>query len=160
MTWSQKTIARTATKKIAEIKASHPRCVSHSRGNDYIAHECSTADYAWRRVEEGAAKLQIDSSGKVTIYLRGGDWFELLPSITEEKITSMANNNAFALNDELMKKVGELASELTVDRDTVQERWDQRSETWQGSDEGNHVLAWIQNLDDLLDTLENLEKTP
>lgn len=82
MTWSQKTIARTATKKIAEIKASHPRCVSHSRGNDYIGLEVSP-EYAWRRVAEGNAKLTVTSTGTVTITLLGGEWFDLYPADAE-----------------------------------------------------------------------------
>lgn len=82
------------------------------------------------------------------------------PQTWTEVLNSMANNNAFTLSNELVKKIGELATDLSADRDTVQERWDRRSETWQGSDEGNHVLAWIQELDDLVDTLENLEKSP
>lgn len=71
-----KTIARTATRRVATIKATHRTCVSHLRRNDYDSAPSDPA-YAWDQVERGDAKLTDNGDGTYTIRTHGTEWYVL-----------------------------------------------------------------------------------
>lgn len=67
------TIAKTSSKKIAAIKSSVTRCVSHARSSDYVGQECSQ-DVAWERLASfRRAKLYQVSDGKWQIQIHAGE---------------------------------------------------------------------------------------
>lgn len=74
---SRQTIARTATRKIAAIKAQNLRCLAYDDAHDFVAYD-TDGTYAWRALEEGRAKLQTDPRGGYTITMRGTSWFRLV----------------------------------------------------------------------------------
>lgn len=67
---------------------------------------------------------------------------------------------AFKLSAELNTRIAMLASDLSSEVDEHQETWNAKTETWQDSDTGNSVLAWLQNLYSLVEDMENLENKP
>lgn len=67
---------------------------------------------------------------------------------------------AFKLSQELSIRIAMLASDLSSEVDEQQEVWNAKTETWQDSDAGNSVLAWLQNLYSLVEDMENLETKP
>lgn len=79
MSWSSKTIARTATRKIAALKASHPRCLAYTLDNGFVADEVPS-EYAWKQHADGRGRLTVDSNGKVKIHLHSNAWYELHPA--------------------------------------------------------------------------------
>jgi hypothetical protein len=67
---------------------------------------------------------------------------------------------AFKLSAELNTRIAVLASDLSSEVAEQQEVWNAKTETWQDSDAGNSVLAWLQGLDSLVEDMENLETKP
>lgn len=71
-----------------------------------------------------------------------------------------ANRRAFKLTPELQAKIRDLQSDLAAFCTDMHDQWDSRSERWQDSDPGVQASAWIKNLDNLSDDLDNVETEP
>jgi hypothetical protein len=67
---------------------------------------------------------------------------------------------AFRLNNELITKINQLASDLNTAAETFRDDWSGRSERWQEGDTGTAVDAWIESLDNLVSDLEAVEAEP
>lgn len=66
----------------------------------------------------------------------------------------------FVLSDEINHRIQTLATDLDAEVEQLQGEWDEKTEAWQDSDEGNSVLGWIQDVGDAVDTLGNLDHEP
>lgn len=73
-----KTIARTATKRIAAIKAEPPRVMCYDLDHGFVAYETDGV-YAWKAVAEGRGKLMENATGGYTIRIHSNCWFRLVP---------------------------------------------------------------------------------
>jgi hypothetical protein len=73
-----KTISRTSTRVIAEIKAKNLVCRVFSLRNDFHAREVDAA-FAWGLLAEGRAKLRDNENGTYTITVHSNEWYELQP---------------------------------------------------------------------------------
>lgn len=71
-----KTISRSATRRIAAIKAKNLRCVAHTRRYDYDGHDCDPV-WAWKALAGHRARLTVDDDGCYTIHTDSRDWYEL-----------------------------------------------------------------------------------
>jgi hypothetical protein len=77
---SRTTIARTATRKIAEIKAGAWTYKVYNLRHDFIAFEpVNGTDWIWTAIEQGQAKLQANEKGGYTVTWHSNSWVELIP---------------------------------------------------------------------------------
>jgi len=63
----------------------------------------------------------------------------------------------FRLSDELAARISSLASDLGTEARELRDQWEERSERWQDGDRGTEVSAWIDELDDLAESLDSLD---
>jgi hypothetical protein len=74
-TAAPKTIARTATRKIAALKAALTTCHEYSLGRGFVAHQVDPA-WGWLQFEAGRAKLLDNGDGTATISFHGNLWLK------------------------------------------------------------------------------------
>lgn len=57
--------------------------------------------------------------------------------------------------DAMISKLEDLIDQLSIQRDDLQEKFDNRSEKWQESDKGEEMQTDISTLDDVISSLES-----
>ncbi len=65
----------------------------------------------------------------------------------------------WALTPETKKKIAEIATDLNAEIEELRGTFDEKPESWQEGDRGTDVSAWLDGLDDLTTTLENVEES-
>lgn len=68
--------------------------------------------------------------------------------------------SAFKLDPDLAKRIAELESDIRAATQEFRDAWDDRSERWQESDAGTAAETWIEELDNLADSLEAVTDRP
>lgn len=68
--------------------------------------------------------------------------------------------STFKLDKGLVTRVAELASDLSAAASEFRDTWTARSEGWQEGDKGTAADAWIEGLEEVAQSLENLESEP
>jgi len=63
----------------------------------------------------------------------------------------------FRLSDELTARISSLASDLGTEVRELRDIFDEKSERWQEGEKANDILAWIDELDDLAESLDSLD---
>ena len=66
----------------------------------------------------------------------------------------------FKISDDLAARISSLASEVGTEARELRDQWDEKSDRWQEGEEGNDVLSWIDELDDLAETLDTVLTKP
>lgn len=74
-TTAPKTIARNATRKIADLKARLGTCRSYSLDRNFEAHEVSP-EWGWTQHARGFGKLTDNGDGTATLHFHGNHWLE------------------------------------------------------------------------------------
>lgn len=71
-----KTISRTSTRKIAELKQTLKTCHSHSLSNGFAAEQIDPA-WAWEQHAAGRGKLTDNGDGTATLHFHSNFWLKL-----------------------------------------------------------------------------------
>ncbi len=66
----------------------------------------------------------------------------------------------FKIGAKLSKQLDEAKAELTVFVDEARDLFDLRSERWRDSDQGTLTEEWLEHLNELVESLENLPNSP
>lgn len=64
----------------------------------------------------------------------------------------------FRLSDDLAERITQLASDLASEAQELRDIWDEKSERWQDGEKGSEVDTWIDELVDLAESLDDLDK--
>lgn len=63
----------------------------------------------------------------------------------------------WALSPELSKKIAEVASDLNAEIEELRGEFDDKPESWQEGNRGLDVGTWLEELEGLTTSLENVE---
>jgi hypothetical protein len=66
----------------------------------------------------------------------------------------------FQLSAKLFEQISTVTGALNDEIADLREAYDDRSERWREGDAGTDVAAWLDELDELAETLENLSSEP
>lgn len=66
----------------------------------------------------------------------------------------------FRLDPKLVKRINELASDLSGAAEGFREAWSEESERWQEGSRGMAADTWIEELENVVDTLETVTEKP
>jgi len=69
-------------------------------------------------------------------------------------------STSFKLDKDLVTRVAELATDLSAAAEAFRDAWNERTERWQEGDKGTATDAWIEGLEEVAESLENLESEP
>jgi len=67
---------------------------------------------------------------------------------------------AFKLDANIAKTLASLASDLEDHVAELRDKFDARSEQWRDSEKGGTVDAWLEQIEELITTLENFPEEP
>lgn len=64
---------------------------------------------------------------------------------------------AWALSKDLVSKIDAVKEQLGWEVEDLRNAWEEKSERWRDGDTGQEVSAWIESLESVIESLEEIE---